>query len=98
MENLQFPMFNQKSELVKKREDDVINTKKDCIWFFIEFVLWNKKTIIHKERKRNVNICCGNHQSRWPIVSLSELISGVSHGDHKRTWQEVPNIFLHYIY
>ena len=25
-------------------------------------------------------------------------MSEVSYRDHKRTWQEVPNIFLHYIY
>ena len=30
--------------------------------------------------------------------ALSNLIRWESHGNHKRTWQEVPNIFLHCIY
>ena len=29
---------------------------------------------------------------------LSSLIEQESHKNHKKTWQEVPNIFLYYIY
>ena len=29
---------------------------------------------------------------------LSKLKSIISHGNHKRTWQKVPNILLHYLY
>jgi len=44
------------------------------------------------------------HYLLWqPLVKmtnrpLSQLKDEVFHKNHKRTWQEVPDIFLHYIY
>ena len=35
---------------------------------------------------------------RMTNSTLSKLISKVSHIDHKRTWQEVPNALLFYLY
>jgi len=51
MKNFKFPMFNCKTKLIKKESDDVLATKKWSVWFFIGFLLWNKKTIIYKREK-----------------------------------------------
>ena len=48
-------MLGDKSELIKKRENNVIITIENRIGFFKRFVLRNKETIIDKQKKRNRN-------------------------------------------
>jgi len=48
-------MLGDKSELIKKRENDATITIENRIEFFQRFFLRNKETIIDKEKKRNGN-------------------------------------------
>jgi len=52
MENLWFVMFDKKTELVEKRGNDAITTKKVYIWFFITLLLRNKKTSSTNKRNK----------------------------------------------
>ena len=67
-------MFDDKSELIKKRKDNIIATKEKNICFFKEFFLWNEKTIIYKRKKWDKDIeslysFFKNVKNRWNIES-----------------------------
>ena len=67
-------MFDDKSELIKKRKDNIIATKEKSICFFKEFFLWNEKTIIYKRKKWDKDIeslysFFKNVKNRWNIES-----------------------------
>ena len=51
MKDFRFPMFDDKSKLVKERRDNVIAIKKQGVCFFKGFFLWNKKFIVYKRKK-----------------------------------------------
>jgi len=56
MKNLWFCMFDSETKLFKKRENDIITTKKICIWFFKKNFLRNEKTVIYKRKSGDRDI------------------------------------------
>ena len=46
-------MLNYKAKLVEERENDTITTVKNCIWFFIAFLL---KIVNEKKRETEIEI------------------------------------------
>jgi len=46
-------MFYNKTKFIKKIEHNIVATKKTRVGHFKQFVLRNKKTVIHKENDRN---------------------------------------------
>ena len=55
IEHFSFSMFYYKTKLCEKKRDDIVATKKVCIWMRNKFVLWDKETIIDKGNDRNRN-------------------------------------------
>ena len=44
-------MFDCESNMIKKRNNDVVTTKKHSVWFFKSFFLKNKRLSSTKNRK-----------------------------------------------